>query len=69
MIRKEYKVVGMDCPSCAMLIEAELEDAGVENAKCSYAEERLTVDFDEEKINETEIKDVVKNTGYTLQNQ
>ena len=66
MTKKEYKVVGMDCPSCAMLIEGELEDAGVENASCSYAEEKLLVEFDEEQIDETKIEEVIKQTGYSL---
>ena len=66
MTKKEFKVIGMDCSSCAMLIEGELEDAGVEKAQCSYADEKLTVEFDETKINEDKIVEVVKQTGYEL---
>lgn len=66
MIKKEYKVVGMDCTSCAMMIEAELEDAGVKNAKCSFADEKLEVEFEESEIEESEIIEVVKKTGYSL---
>ena len=67
MTKREYKVVGMDCPSCAMLIEGELEDVGVKKAKCSYINEILEVEFDEEKINEQLIKETVKQAGYTLE--
>lgn len=67
MTKKEFKVIGMDCPSCAMLIEGELEDAGVQTAKCSYAEEKLEVEYDENEIDEEKIEEVVKQTGYQLQ--
>jgi copper chaperone CopZ len=66
MTKKEFKVIGMDCPSCAMLIEGELEDAGVQTAKCSYAEEKLEVEYDENKVDEVKIEEVVKQTGYRL---
>jgi copper chaperone CopZ len=66
MTKKEYKVQGMDCSSCAMMIEAELEDAGVTNATCSYADEKLEVEFDELKIEEDKIKEIVSQVGYSL---
>ena len=65
MTKKTYKVAGMDCTSCALLIESDLEDAGVK-ARCSYAKQTLEVEFDEKKINEERIKDVVKKTGYRI---
>lgn len=65
MIRKQYKVEGMHCTSCAMVIEGELEDVGVK-ATCHYAKAQLTVEFDEEKVSEQNIKQVVGVVGYTL---
>lgn len=65
MLKKTYKVVGMDCTSCAMLIESDLEDAGVK-ASCSYAHETLDVEFDESRIAEEKIRDVVRSSGYEL---
>ncbi len=65
MIKKTYKVKGMDCTSCAMIIESDLEDAGVK-ASCSYAKETLEVEFDEQKLREEKIFDVVKSSGYNL---
>lgn len=65
MIKKTYKVQGMDCASCAAVIEADLEDAGV-NASCSYAKQMLEVEFDEAKTKEEQIKKVVADSGYTL---
>lgn len=65
-MKKTYKVNGMHCNSCAMVIESDLEDAGV-TAKVSYANETLDVDFDEKKVNEEKIKSVVKSAGYSIQ--
>lgn len=64
MAKKIYKVSGMDCTSCAMLIESDLEDAGIK-AKCSYASQTLEIQ-DNGKIAEEKIKEIVKNSGYSL---
>jgi copper chaperone CopZ len=63
--KKTYKVTGMDCASCAQMIELDLGDAGV-NAKCNYAKEILEVEFDPQKVAESKIKKVVKSSGYNL---
>lgn len=65
MIKKTYKVTGMDCTSCAMIIESDLEDAGVK-ASCNYAHETLEVEFDEAKMNEDKLKELVTSSGYGL---
>lgn len=67
MVKKTYKLKGMHCPSCALVIESDLEDAGIKGS-CSYAREVLEVELDEasmvnEKI-EGKIKEVVQTSGY-----
>ena len=62
MMKKTYKVLNMDCASCALLIEGELEDAGI-NSKCSYAKQLLEVEGEHE---EKKIKAIVKKAGYDL---
>ncbi len=52
----------MDCASCALLIEAELEDAGIK-CKCSYAKQILEV---EGKHQEEKIRELVQKAGYEL---
>lgn len=42
-MKKTYKITGMDCPSCAALLELDLEDAGIV-AKCSYQKSVLEVE-------------------------
>jgi len=65
MTKKTYTVEGMHCTSCAMVIESDLEDAGVK-AICSYAKQTLVAEFDEKKVSEKNIADVVKNAGYKI---
>ena len=68
MRKKLYKIKGMDCPSCAMVIETELEDLGVK-ANCSYQKETLAVEYDPELVPEENILEAVKNEGYNISPQ
>jgi Cu+-exporting ATPase len=64
-MKKTYKVEGMHCTSCALVIESDLEDAGVK-ASCNYAKQTLEVEYDEKKVRENTIYDVAKKAGYSL---
>ncbi len=66
MVKKTYQVADMHCTSCAVVIEGELEDAGASSVKCSFAKQTLEIEYDEAKISEDKIKEVVKQSGYTL---
>lgn len=57
-----YKISGMDCASCASLMQIDLEDAGYK-CKCSYSSETLEIEGDHDIEN---VKEIVKKTGYTL---
>lgn len=65
MTKKTYKIDGMHCTSCALMIESDLEDAGVK-ATCHYAKQTLEVEFDEKKIGEKKITDLVLRAGYRI---
>jgi len=65
MVKKTYKITGMHCTSCAMMIEGDLEDAGVK-ASCNYAKSTLTVEFDPKKVSEEKIAEIVTQSGYHL---
>lgn len=60
--KKTYKIEGMDCASCATLLELDLEDAGI-NAKCSYAKGILEVNEDH---NPEDVVEIVKKSGYSV---
>ncbi len=62
MDKKTYKVTGMDCASCATLLELDLEDAGIK-AACSYAKSTLEVD---KSIDSKKVVEIVKKSGYSI---
>lgn len=60
------KIIGMHCTSCALNIDGELEDiVGVKRANTDYARQKTEVEFDETKITEATIVEVIKDVGYT----
>ncbi len=65
MTKKTYKIKGMHCTSCALVIEGDLEDAGV-RARCSYAKETLEVEYDPKTVAEDTIETVVAKAGYSV---
>lgn len=54
----------MDCASCATALEIDLEDLGVK-ASCSYASEKLEVEYDSNQVSENQIMQVIKSSGFT----
>lgn len=66
MTKKKFKITGMHCTSCAMNIDGELEDTeGVKCATTSYAKEVTEVEYDEKKVNEKKIQEIIKEVGYS----
>lgn len=60
--KRLYKISGMDCDSCAKMIELDLEDAGI-IAKCSYSEEILEITHDHDS---TKVVEIIKKSGYSV---
>ncbi len=65
MIKKTLKLNGLHCSSCAMLIEGELEDIGVQ-AACSWAKQVVHVEYEEGSLEDRDIKDAVVRAGYSV---
>ncbi len=65
MTKKSYKVLGMHCTSCPLIIESDLEDAGMK-ASCNYARQTLDVEYDESRMMKETIEKVVTTAGYAL---
>ena len=64
-MKKTFKIEGMHCNSCAMLIDMDIEDLpGVKLCKTSYAKSKTEVEFEESKIKPETLIEVIKNTGY-----
>jgi copper chaperone CopZ len=60
--KKTYCVGGLDCASCASMIELDLEEIGI-CAKCSYSKGTLEI---EEPHNEKQVIEIVKKAGYSI---
>ena len=56
----------MHCTSCAMNIDGELEDTeGVKQSNTNYAKQETEVEFDEKKVDEKKVLEIIKSVGYT----
>lgn len=66
MIKKKFKIEGMHCTSCAMSIDMDLEDLdGVKQSNTSYAKMETEVEFDEEKVTDQNIIEIIEKLGYS----
>jgi copper chaperone CopZ len=61
-MKKTYKIKGMDCTSCASMIELDLEDAGIK-AKCSFPKETLEIEEDHDP---KKVVEIVSKAGYSI---
>ncbi|MBW3004654.1 cation transporter, partial [Candidatus Woesearchaeota archaeon] len=67
MKKIKIKTKGMHCASCEVLLKSVLEELeGVNDAKASCKTGIISVDFDEDKVNEKEIIELIKLEGYKI---
>lgn len=59
------KIKGMHCKSCEMLITDALEEVGAK-AQVDSKKGTALIEFDEKKLTEDKIKQIIKNEGYTV---
>ena len=65
MMNKSFKIEGMTCASCARAVErvtGKLD--GVSSANVNLATEKLTLEYDENKVTEEAIQNAVDKAGY-----
>lgn len=66
-MKKKFLIKDMHCTSCEKLIENKISKMdGVKSVKVSYADEQMEVDFDENKVQLTDIITAVKDAGYNV---
>jgi Cu+-exporting ATPase len=57
----------MTCASCVRKIETVLNKTnGVTEATVNFATEKVTIEYDNDKLNLDEIKKIIKSIGYEL---
>ena len=62
----QFRVEGMHCKSCEMLIGDALEDLGVKKSRANKDEGTVTVHFDEEKLKPNKICEIIEDEGYKV---
>lgn len=67
MIDKTFKIEGMTCASCAQTVEKSARRlSGMNKAAVNLATEKLTVQYDDSVLSESDIQEAVKNAGYKV---
>jgi copper chaperone CopZ len=68
MTRQTFRIHGMHCTSCAMLIDMDLEDLpGVKEARTNYARGLTHVEFNSAQINVDQIVQTIRQSGYSAE--
>lgn len=66
MIKKKFKIVGMHCTSCTIMIDMDLEDLeGVKKSHTRYAEAETEVEFDPDKVTDGLVVETIQKSGYS----
>ncbi len=60
-------IEGMECPNCAMILES-IEDRldGIARAEASYHKGQMTVEYQDNQVDETQIVAAIGRLGYTV---
>jgi cation transport ATPase len=65
--QSQFEIGGMSCSFCAETInKAYGRTEGVEQVNVSLAHEEVLVQYDAEQVSEVELKDTLRNLGYTI---
>ena len=65
---KKLKITGMTCSACANRVEKVVGKLdGVESANVNFATETLSVKYDDQKVDNSEIEKVIEKAGYGVQ--
>jgi len=65
--KKVFKIKGMHCASCAILITKTLQRTkGVSSANANYGSEKLLLEYDPEAVTLETVNGLTKKLGYTL---
>ena len=66
-VKETYPVLGMTCASCVRKIETVLNKTdGVIEANVNFATEKVTIEYDNEKLDLDKIEKIIKSIGYEL---
>jgi P-type Cu+ transporter len=65
---RTLKINGMTCASCVRAVERSVNKlGGVKNARVNLTTEKLTVSYDESDLSLDQIKNAIKDAGYSTE--
>ena len=68
-MKKKYDVVGMTCSACSAHVDKAVRGLdGVDDVNVNLLQNSMTVEFDENKLSESQIFEAVDKAGYKAQN-
>ncbi|HCC07200.1 MAG TPA: cadmium-translocating P-type ATPase [Clostridiales bacterium] len=68
MKKQTYKISGMTCASCSARIDKRLNKVdGVQSATVNLATEKATIEFDDEKLKDSDVVKIIVDLGYGAQ--
>jgi len=63
-----FKITGMHCSSCSMLVTMNLEELpGVSSVECNHASGKTVVTFDDSLITIASLQSAVTEAGYDVE--
>lgn len=64
-MKAEFELSGMHCESCALDIKETLEETpGVRSAEVSFSKARAVIDYDEQAIEPSAVRQKINDLGY-----
>jgi copper chaperone len=67
MTRKQLTAADMSCNHCKMTIEKAVKElSGIQNVNADPGTKKITVEFDETVVSLDEIKGVIEDAGYEV---
>lgn len=68
-MKKKYDVIGMTCSACSAHVDKAVRGLdGVDDVNVNLLQNSMTVEFDENKLSESQIFEAVDKAGYKAQN-
>jgi len=65
--QREYKIVGIDCASCAKTLENDLKGlTGVEDSRVNITNKMVYITYQPELISDDALKKRIQKSGYTV---
>ncbi len=65
-MEKIFKIEGMSCGHCITAVQKKLSELELKNSEVKIGQAK--VEFDENRVNETQIKNAIEKAGYIVQN-